>query len=119
MKRSVALLVLVALAGCEGRDPMPADYPCRDAVASVASRTLACTGDDDLAEARADAFDRDYRCVDVDAENGPVEVYLHCSATIGASSCDAVKQMGDDLDAWFALSSSCASIIQRANGDPL
>ena len=118
MRRSFALVALFT-AACEGRDPMPADYPCRDAVASIASRTLACSGNADLAEARAEAFDRDYRCVDVDTANGPVEVYLHCSATIGATSCDAVEQMGDDLDAWFALSSSCASIMVRSNGDPL
>ncbi len=98
---------------------MPGDYPCRDAVASIANRTLACTGDEQLADDRAEAFWEEYRCIDVDTDHGPVEVYLHCSAAIGAASCDTVEKMGGDLGGWLALSSSCGLVIQHADGAPL
>lgn len=111
---------IVVCSGCEHNlVEMPADQPCLDAAYNIAARTFECTGDPDLANARYEAFESEFRCKPVDVETDPVSDYFHCSVTIGALTCEEVEAFGDDIACWFGVSPACPYVVEYADGTPL
>jgi len=108
------MLAPVLGAGCATYDIEP-DEPCRQAGYSIASRTFACTGDDQLANARYRRFAGAYRCIA--AEATPDTFY--CSNALGDRTCAQVLADGDDLDAWLGAGAGCGQVLVRADGTPL
>ena len=109
---------------CASLRPIDGDLPCREAGYAIAWRTLECTGDEALANARYEAFEANYTCVEVDyGEVDAENIYLldprdnpgnwfHCSFAIGELPCELVEQYGDALDEWLTASPSCAAVVR-------
>lgn len=110
-------LPLLLVFGCTRR--IDAESPCREVAYAIASRTVDCTGDEDLATARAEEVSSAWTCLAPGPEaNGadtgsfitPENLY-HCAYTLRGLSCDEVDALGDDLDAWLATSPICDRIL--------
>ena len=110
-------MVLFALAGCTRA--IGEDSPCREVAYAIAARTVECTGDDALAEVRAEALATDYTCrapgPEVFGEDTasfvPPEDLYHCAYTVRALSCAEVEAFADDLSAWLSTSPICDRIL--------
>lgn len=116
-----AVLVAGAL-GC--RSSLPEDALCKEVGYAIAGRTVQCTGDEALGNARFEAFEDDYTCVDVPVENltqdtaapvAPQNLY-HCPLALRNLPCELVIEYGDDLDRWLTASPVCAFITGPGGG---
>jgi hypothetical protein len=107
-------LGLVCLS-CAGVTDISDSEPCKNVGYSIASRTLDCTDDPDLANARYKQFQQGTRCElsDVVPEN------FDCAIEINTATCDEVAAYGDDLEKWLARSASCSGILNQADGREL
>ncbi|MCC6899442.1 MAG: hypothetical protein IT377_10735 [Polyangiaceae bacterium] len=119
MKLAGVALVVWLVAACTGIEALPEDQPCRDVALSIAQRTMDCTEDADLSQARLDAFHERYSCIEVDVAKDDVGNLYHCSSMVSGMTCAEVKQAGDDLDQWLAVSPACPLIVRRADGSTL
>jgi len=116
--------LVLALAACDPIDPMPADLPCTEARAAIAARTLECTGDAALSDARAAAFDRGFACIPWSADDpalsdtsGPrPEDLFSCAFTIRNLPCETVAAHGDDLRAWLSEDPGCTWVAEPKSG---
>jgi hypothetical protein len=121
--RAAALAVVaLGLGGC--RRSLPEDALCKEVGYAIAGRTVQCTGDEALGNARFAAFEDDYTCIDVPVENltqdtaapvAPQNLY-HCPLAIRNLPCELVLDYGDDLDRWLTASPVCAAITESGGG---
>jgi hypothetical protein len=99
-------------AGCDSPyQPMPVDQVCLDTGYAIAARTFACGAGEAAASARFKAFETQFRCLVTDLNLDPVDVFYHCVAEINATTCEDVDRLGDDLNAWLALSPACTRYL--------
>jgi hypothetical protein len=119
---AVAVLLLAGAGGC--RRSLPEDALCKEVGYAIAGRTVQCTGDEALGNARFEAFEDDYTCVDVPVENltqdtaapvAPQNLY-HCPLALRNLPCELVIEYGDDLDRWLTASPVCAYITSPDGG---
>ncbi len=111
-------MIALLLLACQAFRDVDPDSPCREAGYAIARRTELCTEDTDLANARFDVFEADYRCIPMDVLNpaegaAPEDLYA-CAFTIDRLPCEVVLDLGDDLDAWLASASACAYVVEPA-----
>ncbi len=105
--------MIALLGGCvvEKMDPTE---PCKDVASAIASRSFACGADVKAANARAERFEKTYRCTltAMSSRDGfiPEDLY-HCPVSIQALSCADVTQYGDAFDRWLAVSPQCARML--------
>lgn len=126
---------LALLAGCASLQALPKDSPCVEAGYAISRRTFECTGDDALANARFEAFEKQYSCIELpdwSVDTGVVTKvletdgsggdglhppdYFHCAFAIDLLPCELVAEYGDDLDRWLASSNACAYVIEPKGG---
>jgi hypothetical protein len=92
------------------------EQPCLEAGYAVARRTEECTGDRELANERYDRFERQWRCIPTppdDPELRDIAPDLYgCAATISSLSCDAVDELGDDLELWLGVDPACGYVVE-------
>lgn len=109
--------MLLWLAACA--TTMEADDFCQEVGYAIAARTQECTGDGDLAEARYEAFEAAYTCVEVDPDDtaGPdgvrPEDLFACPLAIRNVACELADTWDDDLDAWLDASPMCALLVEE------
>ena len=108
------LAALLAFPACKGLEDMPSDEACKQTGYAVASRTVTCLKDPDLANARYDRFEAAHQCV-ADSD----EADFQCVAAVNATSCDEVAAFGEDWDQWLLRSSYCAAVFVHADGSPI
>jgi len=109
------LLLLAAAAGCQFPEMEP-EQACLEAGYAVAARTLACTGDTELANERARALFDAYPCA-LDAlpeDTGDAARHFSCARAINEAGCEEVLASGDDMAWWLGLSPSCRAIFEGA-----
>ena len=97
-------------------EPMPEDEPCTSVGYSIASRTLACTGDQTLATERFDAFQREFRCnpwSHVVGSSAPFE----CSRQVNQLWCDRFTTCADDLHCLLREVDECLTLLTPADGE--
>ncbi len=106
------LIPVLLLAGCapEWLDAEPREV-CDQVGYSIASRTMACEGDADLAIKRQQGIRSRFKCVAEDWP-APIEDYYHCPVTINQLPCSDVRDFGNDLDAWLTVSSACEFVLE-------
>lgn len=111
--RILGPLALGVAASTCGLYDIEEDEPCRQVGYSIASRTFACTGDGDLANARYEQFASKFQCIsgDVTADS------FHCSRTISALTCDQVAQNGDEMDRWISPAPRCVRLLRASGSD--
>ena len=107
-----SLFAALPLASCFNARDRDASEGCDNVGYAIASRTRACSGDPDLANARYARFAAATRCT---------LTYSHdedfaCAYTVNAATCAQVAAAGDDIDRWIALDPRCATILSRADG---
>jgi len=108
MRRLLPLLV----AGCASTwEEMPVRQVCDDVGFAVAARTMACTGDADLAQRREEDLLASYDCTVVSLDE-PIDRYYHCPVAVQALTCPEVRAAGDDLASWLDASWVCGHILE-------
>lgn len=119
----VGTVGIVGMVGCgDPIQPMPEDLPCREAGYAIAARTVQCTGDAALGQARYDTFREEYTCLLWAADDprlqdptvwdtGPAKPHpadlFSCAFTLRNLPCELVAELGDDLAAWLAQDPGC------------
>lgn len=122
--RHLIVLPVLALAGCDPIDPMPADLPCREAGYAIAARTAECTGDAELAQKRYDAYRAEFQCIEWSADDpelmdtaGPAaEDLFSCAFTLRNLPCEFVDDLGDDVEAWLSMDPGCTWVAKKKGG---
>ena len=126
---------LLVLGGCASLHPLPEDQACLDAGYAISRRTLECTNDADLANARFELFVEQYRCKplpEYTKDTGIVTIYLrpedtglvgvsppdffHCGFAIQQLACELVEDYGDDLWRYLEASDACPWIVEPKGG---
>jgi len=105
------LSLLLLLACGEPFLDMETDQVCKDAAYAVSALTFDCRDDEELALARFEQFERQFRCLVRDIEVEPIERYYHCPVAIGALTCDDEARIGDDLAQYLDASPACPLIL--------
>jgi len=82
------------------------DDVCAELVHAVALRTLECTGDQRLADARGQTMEA-AGCVATTVD----EPVWDCPRAAYAASCTAVEAQGDDPDFWAGQDAACAMVV--------
>ena len=102
---------------------MPPDQPCKEAGYAIASRTLSCTGNAELAQKRYNRFERDYACIEWQAtdprfntEFGPEDLF-GCAFVLSNLPCALAYAYGNNLDFWLSATESCALVVELAGVD--
>lgn len=109
--RVALCLVLAALLACAIEDAKPEEV-CNDVGYSIASRTLDCTGDTELANRRYERYSKRYECLVRRPDREPIDEYYRCVVHVGSLSCADVKRFGDDLDRWLDGSPACPAFLR-------
>lgn len=127
-------LLPATLAGCASLEALPKDSPCTEAGYAISRRTFECTGDGDLANARFEAFEKQYQCIELPdwyVDTGVVTQYIqpegsggalhppdyfHCAFAISLLPCELVTDYGDDLSKWLQSSNACDYVIEPKRG---
>jgi hypothetical protein len=115
-------LVLAAILACSGYEDADPSEVCNEAGYSIANRTLVCTNDAELGNARYRMLFDQYTCVaqqppppvDPGQDQPPgltFEQQLQCAQTLFGLSCDQVNALGDNIGGWLASNSMCAIIF--------
>lgn len=104
------LFAAITLFACTNESDRELSEVCDNVGFAIASRTLACAGDPELANARYERFASSTRC----AVTSPNDVSFDCVRAVNAKRCDEVSALGDDFAAWIATSSTCPSIFGGA-----
>jgi hypothetical protein len=102
--------MLWSLVGCA--HALPEEQPCLEVGTALGSRTEQCTGDQDLALARIEAFEEAYACElpeGIPAEH-QADLY-ECALIVRNLACELVLEYGDDLDLWLQSSPTCGLIL--------
>ncbi len=108
---------LLAWLGCAAIHPLDGQEICDEVGYGVAARTLACTDDAALANARFEAYRDQLTCTIQDPERAPVDKYLTCAAAVNNVSCDAVERYGDDVVSLVASASPhCSRMFAEIEG---
>ena len=118
MRWHICLLFVSAvgcLSNCSGVTDLKDNEPCKNVGYSIASRTLDCTSDPALANARYESFHRATRCQA--AQGG--EADFECAISLNEATCAEVETYGDDIDLWLARTDTCAAILLHADGSEL
>lgn len=102
------MIVAVAAWGCV--PALTGDDLCDEATQAVALRTLQCTSDAALANARHDAV-AEGTCV---ADPARADVLVACPAAMLAAACAEVEAHGDQPSFWLALDPACAEVLSAA-----
>ena len=112
--RVLWIVAVVCLSACVLAEPLEVEEICKNVGFQISSRTLDCTGDQELAVNRFDTFKGHYSCTAVDQD----VTGFDCAQALGALACEQVEALDDDLDAWLATSESCARILERKPDAP-
>lgn len=125
MRRALALALLIV--GCRYR-LLPEDRVCEDLSYAISERTLVCTDDGALANARAAAFLDEATCLLGDEvedpynpngilpadenpeENARLEGLYDCVRAARQAPCRGVEVRGDDAAWWLTLHPACADV---------
>jgi hypothetical protein len=117
-RRRVEVFLSIAgisvLASCQPTYEMDAHEACRNAGFSIASRTLSCTGNGELANQRYDQLVASYRC----SVNEVTIDQFECAEQLNAISCSDALAYGDDLAKWLARSKTCGRILTGGESNP-
>lgn len=107
---AAGLWIALVLVGCPGTlEEAGDDRPCEDIAQAISYATFNCTADSELANRRYDSFLSNYTCV---ASAGlDTQDHYGCAGVILGAPCPEVERLGDDLDGWLGLSSSCADTV--------
>ncbi|MBK7584082.1 MAG: hypothetical protein IPI67_28275 [Myxococcales bacterium] len=106
---ALAAFIVSLLLTCKGYEELEPDDICQETGFSIANRTVTCTDDTELGNARYEKFRDQYRCIaQLDTGSG-----FQCAISLRKLSCTDVKQFGDDLDAWLAAGIDCATIVEN------
>ncbi|HMR05319.1 MAG TPA: hypothetical protein PKA88_06065 [Polyangiaceae bacterium] len=97
-----ALLCCVAFGACSTEELDKADA-CEDIAESIAARVLVCTGDDDLATASREEFEKRLNC----APTVDTSFAFECARAVGRTPCAQVK-LG--LEPWLFAVTECAGV---------
>lgn len=108
-----SVILLAFLFSCSATRDVPSDDHCKEAGYSIANRTLTCTGDPDLANARYEAYDAEYRCLSTEVS----EPAYQCAVLLRELSCEDVARYGDSIDAWLYELPECTAIVARDDGE--
>ncbi len=93
---------------------MEPDEPCRQAGFAIASRTQACTGDADRANALYERFVEEYAC-----RIGKLNKQQYrCAYNVNALDCQQVETFGDDIQQYLT-EEGCYQILSRKDGTPM
>lgn len=119
------LLCLLACRGYESADPTEV---CKEAGYSIANRTLACTGDNELANTRYRRTMSEFQClaqpspppVDPGQPDPPGKTFqsqLQCAQSLFELTCDQVIASGDNLATWLSISEGCSTLFSNSGPD--
>jgi hypothetical protein len=86
------------------------DVSCEDVLRAVEIRTLECTGDGELATARARRLQDEVACADEDA--GKAIVTPACPKDVLDVPCEDVEDIGDEPRGWLDAAPRCADAFQ-------
>jgi hypothetical protein len=115
---SLALSLLVTLVRCAEVEPAKGDEICQEAGFSIANRTLACTSDQDLSNARYERLRGEYDCKAADPSSH-TDTQVECPRALLAVTCEQVATLGEDLDAWLRSDPKCQAMFARKDGKSL
>ena len=96
------LLCCAAFGACSTEELDKADA-CEDIAEGIAARVLVCTGDDDLAAASREAFEKRLSC----APTVDTSLAFECARAVGRTPCAQVK-LG--LEPWLFAVTECAGV---------
>jgi len=99
-------------------EEMPNDEPCTSVGYSIASRTLACTGDEALANERFEAFRKEFTCNawTYDPEAGNASGPFACSRDVNQLWCDRFTTCASDLHCLLREVDACLTLLTPADG---
>ncbi len=129
MKRWTAVSVALCLVSwaCQYR-LIPEARVCEDLAYAVSERTVVCTDDTDLANARAAQFQDEVECLLADEVEDPynpegilpapeqpeeterLDRLYDCVRAARVADCDDVLEKGDDPGFWLSLDTACADV---------
>ncbi len=122
MSARLAALVAAALSASACFHPqsdVTADDLCRSVPYALASRTLSCTGDADLANARYEQFSANLVCLyDPGLHDYEKRAWFRCAGSVSAVDCDALAAAGTDFGRVLATIVDCAGHYAPVNGAP-
>ena len=122
MSARLAALVAAALSASACFNPqsdVTADDLCRSVPYAFASRTLSCTGDADLANARYEQFSANLVCLyDPGLHDYEKRAWFRCAGSVSAVDCDALAAAGTDFGRVLATIVDCAGHYAPVNGAP-
>ena len=122
MSARLAALVAAALSASACFNPqsdVTADDLCRSVPYALASRTLSCTGDADLANARYEQFSANLVCLyDPGLHDYEKRAWFRCAGSVSAVDCDALAAAGTDFGRVLATIVDCAGHYAPVNGAP-
>lgn len=102
--------VAAVLGGCAYPTLQPEDL-CAEVVHATALRTLECTGDNALANARGTAM-ADLECV----ASAVDEELWACPRAVYAAPCPEVEVLGDEVAYWLGRDLSCVRVLRSPSG---
>jgi hypothetical protein len=103
--------------GCSGVDEVDTTALCDDTIQAISQRTLACSGDRDLANARFSTLKNQAVCkTGVPVGPGTDDLRFHCAQAIQLVPCTEVSTRGDNLRAWLT-DSSCSQEFDLSGQD--
>lgn len=111
---SAAALLLAATRCAEVQQASGQDI-CDEAGFAVSNRTLACSGDQGLSNARYEKLRADYLCTAAEPTSDR-DAQVDCPRSLLALSCDQVNAAGDDLDRWLRDIVPCSTLFARKDG---
>ncbi len=99
-------------------EEMPNDEPCTSVGYSIASRTLACTGDEALANERFEAFQKEFSCNawTYDPEAGTASDPFACSRDVNQLWCDRFTTCAGDFHCLLRDVDACLTLLTPADG---
>lgn len=118
---------LVVLGGCS-YSLVPESRICEDVAFAISERTMVCSSDPDLSNARYAAFMDEAECLLPDEVTDPynpegilptgdnpeererLERAYDCVRAIRGAGCDRVERRGDELGWWLTLDAGCDEV---------
>jgi hypothetical protein len=125
MRFRIPWLAVSLITACGGVDDFHDDEPCKQAGYAIASRTLDCTSDADLSDARYEALIASTRCVAGNLNttefkcNGDPHCGVNnftCAVELNKVDCATVKAYGSDMRMWITHNGACTDILKQPDG---
>ncbi len=111
------VITLASQSACDAIHPLGGDEICNEVGFSVASQTLECTGDSELANQRYEQFKKQLTCTVTKPELAPVDQYMQCAVAVNTMDCAASQPFGDDIVGLVSSASSqCSRIFEEIDG---